>query len=132
MEMVLFHGSENHNKFEKNVFFSTSEDFSEAYGEVKQYNVNLNKVFDTLNETHVKLLIESVNGFYEPYDETDIDTYEDYLNTPYYACDNWEMFEQYIDSIKNLGFDSMKIFEGGYENYCVFHNNFKLLEKINL
>ena len=126
--MNLFHGSLNHNEFENNVFFSTSVEFAKDYGEVKQYKVNMQNTFDTLNDYHVKRLFDYKGFLYEPYDEITLNSYEEYLNTDFYGCDNWELFEQYITTIRQMGYDSMRIFEGGIENFVVFNKCFQLVE----
>ena len=125
--MKLFHGSLNHDEFESNVFFSTSPDFAKNYGDVKLYEVNMNNTFDTLNEAHVKQLLKFEGSLYEPYEENVFHSYSDYLNSDMYGLDNWEMFEQYINTVKTLGFDSMRIFEGGHENFVVFRKCFELI-----
>lgn len=124
--MKLYHGSLDHNEFENNVFFSTSQNFAKDYGEVKQYEVTMKNTFDTLNEQHVRELFELKGSLYEPYDEMTIHSYEDYVHNGLYGCDNWEMFEQYISEIKQMGYDSMRILEGGIENFVVFSRIFEL------
>lgn len=126
--MELYHGSLDHNEFESNVFFSTCSDFAKDYGEVKQYMVAMQNTFDTLNEQHVKQLLNRKGSLYEPYDEITIGSYNVYVNTKYFGCDNWEMFEQYIKEVKQMGYDSMRIFEGGIENFVVFNRIFELLQ----
>lgn len=126
MIVKLYHGSLNHNEFEDNVFFSTCLNFAKDYGEVKQYNVTMKNTFDTLNQAHVEQLIEFEGSLNEPYDDITIHSYKDYVNTDLFGCDNWEMFEQYMKNIKQLGYDSMRIFEGGIENFVVFERIFEL------
>lgn len=125
--MELYHGSLNHSQFEKNVFFSTCAHFAKDYGEVKTYTVTMNHVFDTLNDQHVKDLLHEKGSLFEPYDEISLHSYDEYTQTDFFGCDNWEMFEQYTNEIKQMGYDSMRIFEGGIANFVVFHQNFKVL-----
>jgi hypothetical protein len=70
-------------------------------------------MFDSLDENEIEPLLP----IYDPYTETDIETMSDYMDR---SSDTWEIIEQYLSSIEGMGYDSVRIFEGGVENYYVF------------
>lgn len=100
-------------------FFSTEKSFSEGFGEyVGEYAISLKNQFDSLNEEHISLLIDEFGYIEDPFDGERYETAEDFINNV--GSDTWSAIENYVDDIKGLGFDGIKIYEGGCLNYCVF------------
>lgn len=126
--MILYHGTDNHLNFNNVTFFSTCENFASDYGEVKEYKVKLGNVFDTLNNEHVNLLLNYTGEIVDLYDNRVFKTFSEYQSSSNFALDTWEIFEQYIDVIKSIGFDSIRIFEGGIENFATFNKTFEVLQ----
>ena len=131
---ILFHGTEEEfSDFKPNSFFSTSESFSKDYGKVSSYEIELTNTFDSSKYSHIKKLLKTTD-LYDEYNEievTDLDGYDEATN---YCSDTWEIIEPYISDIKRLGkegkkFDSIRIFEGGIENFIIFDNN-QIIKKI--
>jgi len=82
-------------------------------------------MFDSLDPK----LIEPMLPMYDPYHETDIETIEDYLDS---SSDTWEILEQHLRYVKGMGYDSLRIFEGGVENYYIFDkNNIRMIGKLS-
>lgn len=103
-------------------FFSTEKSFSEGFGEyVGEYAISLKNQFDSLNEEHISLLIDEFGYIEDPFDGERYETAEDFINNV--GSDTWSAIENYVDDIKGLGFDGIKIYEGGCLNYCVFDVN---------
>ena len=117
---TLFHGGDDpqpHN----GMYFSTQPSFAESYGVVNEYNVTLGKIFDSLDER----VIEPLLPLYDPYDEVEINSINAYMER---TSDTWEIIEQHLSYIRGMGYDSVRIFEGGTENYYVFDkDNIKLI-----
>jgi hypothetical protein len=120
--LTLCHGRKEHTAFQEDVvFFSTTREFSERYGEVKEYEVSFNNLFDSTNEDDVNSLISSIGVLVDSYDEKEYDSYESLLKSGLLGHDTWETFELYINNILCMGYDGMRIFEGGVENFVVFN-----------
>lgn len=118
--MIAYHGG-NHPEPHDNMYFSSDPDFAKDYGKVYQYKLSLGRMFDSLDKT----VIEPLLPLYDPYDETYIETIDDYMAR---SSDTWEIIEQYLTSIKGAGYNSVRIFEGGVENYFIFDkDSIKLL-----
>lgn len=103
-------------------WYSEDKDFAEGFGDILvNKNVKLGKVFDSTNIKHVQKLIDSGLELYNEYDDTYFKTAKKASN---YA-DTWDFIENTdgaIDVIEGLGFDSIKILEGGSNvNYIVLH-----------
>ena len=132
---ILFHGTnEDFEKFKPNSFFSTSESFSEDYGKVSSYEIELGNTFDSSKYLHIKKLLR-ITDLYDNYNDIDILDLDSYDEATNYCSDTWEIIEPYISDIKMLGkdgnrFDSIRIFEGGVENFIIFDNK-QVVKKID-
>lgn len=126
--MILYHGSTNDfTELSKEfVFFSTSKDFAENYGIVKEFKINAMNVFDSLNQEHIEQLINSVGALYDAYDEVFYEGWEEYKNHPYFDSDTWEIIEPHLNVIKRLGYDTVIIYEGGCQNYITLNGGFEI------
>jgi len=103
-------------------WYSEDKDFAEGFGDILvNKNVKLGKVFDSTNIKHVQKLIDSGLELYNEYDDTYFKTAKKASN---YA-DTWDFIENTdgaIDVIEGLGFDSIKILEGGSNvNYIILY-----------
>jgi len=122
--ITAYHGGD-HPEPHNGMYFSSDPGFAEDYGEVYQYSIHLGKMFDSLDPK----LIEPMLPMYDPYHETDIETIEDYLDS---SSDTWEILEQHLRYVKGMGYDSLRIFEGGVENYYIFDkNNIRMIGKLS-
>jgi hypothetical protein len=110
--VTAYHGGDTPEPHD-GMYFSSNVNFSQDYGTVYQYKLNLGMMFDSLDENEIEPLLP----IYDPYTETDIETMSDYMDR---SSDTWEIIEQYLSSIEGMGYDSVRIFEGGVENYYVF------------
>jgi hypothetical protein len=119
--ITVYHGGD-HPEPHDNMYFSTDLRFATEYGKVFQYKINLGKMFDSLEE-------ESVSDFlpmYDPYTESDVETISDYMDR---SSDTWELIEQHLSDIEAMGYDSVRVFEGGIENFLVFDkSNIEIIE----
>lgn len=121
--ITAYHGGD-HPEPHDGMYFSSDPDFSKDYGDVYQYKINLGKMFDSLDER----LIEPMLPMYDPYHEVDIETIDDYMDS---SSDTWEIIEQHLRDIKSMGYDSIRVFEGGVENYYIFNkSNIQLLGEL--
>lgn len=122
--ITAYHGGD-HPEPHNGMYFSSDPDFAEDYGEVYKYNIYLGKMFDSLDPN----LIEPMLPMYDPYHEADIETMEEYMDS---SSDTWEILEQHLRYIKGMGYDSLRIFEGGIENYYIFDkSNIQMLGKLD-
>lgn len=120
--ILVYHGG-GHPEPHNGMYFSTDPGFAEDYGKVYQYKIDLGKMFDSLDET----LIEPMLPMYDPYHEVDVETIDEYMDS---SSDTWEIIEQHLRDIKSMGYDSIRVFEGGIENYYIFDkNNITLLSQ---
>lgn len=118
-----YHGGD-HPEPHDGMYFSSDPHFSEDYGAVYQYKLHLGKMFDSLDEN----VIEPMLPMYDPYHEVDIETMDEYMDS---STDTWEIIEQYLRDIKSMGYDSIRVFEGGVENYYIFSkSNIQLLGEL--
>lgn len=126
--MILFHGSSENFSELKNeyVFFSTDESFAKDYGDVKTFKVKSTKVFDSCNKENVLELLGYVGEIIDSYDDAVYKDYDTYKNSSLFGSDTWELFERYLKQIKNLGYDTVIIYEGGYKNYVTLKGNFEM------
>ena len=122
--ITAYHGGDNpepHN----GMYFSSSLQFAKDYGNVHQYKITLGKMFDSFDENMVDILLP----MYDPYNGIDIETLDEYMHN---SSDTWEIIEQYLRSIQSMGYDSVRVFEGGVENYYIFDkSNITMLDQIN-
>ena len=91
----------------------------------------MNKIFDITNKGCFDQLLEYEDGvLYETDYDDDFNnsgkkyykSYEEFLlSQPH--LNSWEITENYLYSIQLLGYDSIKVYEEGTENYAVFNNN---------
>ena len=109
--VVLYHGGADHTPHDL-MFFSEEEQHAETYGGVREYEVVLGQVFNSLARHDVEKLLP----LHDPYDDRDIETMEDYDNR---SSDTWEMIEEVLSTIWSTGADSILVTEGGYINYLV-------------
>lgn len=118
---TLYHGTdETFDKYQKNSFFSTSAEFSKHYGKViREEKVILGKTFDTLDEKCIQKLMDSVGALVDPYDDQEYSNPTDFINKV--SSDTWETIEPHLPNIESMGYDSVRIFEGGIENYVVLN-----------
>ena len=121
--ITAYHGGANPEPHD-GMYFSSDPNFAKDYGEVYQYKISLGKMFDSLDEH----LIEPMLPMYDPYHEVDIETIDEYMDS---SSDTWEIIEQYLRSIKSMGYTSIRVFEGGVENYYIFdRSNIQLVDKL--
>lgn len=128
---TLYHGGTEHQTLsDDQVFFSTSKRFSDGYGQVETYNVSFRNLFDTCNQEHINLLLSSVHSIYDAYEGTEYYTFEELNESNLLAHDDWELFEPHMPVIASMGFDGLRMFEGGNENYVTFKKEqYRLLTK---
>lgn len=121
--ITAYHGGD-HPEPHDGMYFSSDPHFAKDYGEVYQYKISLGKMFDSLDEH----LIEPMLPMYDPYHEVDVETIDEYMDS---SSDTWEIIEQHLRDIKSMGYDSIRVFEGGVENYYIFDkSNIQLLCEI--
>jgi hypothetical protein len=108
---VLYHGGDNHEPHDL-MFFSEAEQFAEDYGEVRSYEVDLGRVFDSLDHQNIEPLLP----LHDTYDDAEISSLDDYDQR---SSDTWEMLEAVVSSVWSTGADSLLVTEGGYVNYLV-------------
>ena len=121
--ITVYHGGD-HPEPHDNMYFSSDPSFASDYGNPYQYKISLGKLFDSLDPN----LIEPMLPLYDPYNETEIETIEAYMDS---SSDTWEIIEQHLRYIKGMGYDSIRIYEGGVENYFVFNKaNIKVVKKL--
>lgn len=113
--ITAYHGGD-HPEPHDGMYFSSDKHFSEDYGKVYQYKLNLGKMFDSLDESVIKPMLP----LYDPYNETDIETIDEYMSN---SSDTWEIIEQHLRYIKGMGYDSVRVFEGGIENFYIFYKD---------
>lgn len=139
---IYYHGSNHNIKNEFNtsaIFWSTDLDFSENYGKwIYKANLIMNNTFDITNKGCFDELLDYEDGMLY---ETDYDDDFNKSGKKYYKSfdefllskphlNSWEITENYLYSIQSMGYDSIRVFEEGIENYAVFNNNqIKLLGK---
>lgn len=129
--LTLFHGGKMHNGLaDDQVFFSTCQTFSKRYGEVGEYEVTFNHVFDVCNRDHVERLLSCVGTIYDSYEDKEYSRYEELEADNLLAHDDWGLFEPFLPVLQEMGFDGLRIFEGGNENYVTLNKNQYRLLKI--
>lgn len=121
LNVTVFHGRKNHDELREDiVFFSSSEDFSKDYGDVKSYQLTFKNPFHTCSEKDVTHLLIQLNVLVDSYDNSEYRSYEEIVNSGLLYSDTWELFEPHMNQIKRLGYDGLIIYEGGVENYVSF------------
>lgn len=130
--LVLFHGGDQHEGLDQDrVFFSRSETFSKYYGEVQQYEVTFERLFDSLLEEDVTRLIHCVGSLFDTYEGEHFRNFEELEQSGLSAHDDWALFEPFMDEMIQMGYDGLRIFEGGCENYVTFNRNqYRLLQEV--
>lgn len=124
LNVTVFHGKKNHDELREDiVFFSSSEDFSKDYGDVKTYQLTFKNPFHTCSEKDVTHILGRLNVLVDSYDDSEYRSYEELGNSGLLYSDTWELFEPYMNQIKRLGYDGMIIYEGGVENYVSFDSD---------
>lgn len=120
MILTLYHGTDEvFTEYKKNSFFSTNPNFSEKYGKhVHEERVSVGKVFDSLDESCIKKLMDICGPLCDPYDNQEYNDPNELMDN--IASDTWELIENYMPNIESIGYDSIKIYEGGIENHVVF------------
>ncbi len=119
---TVYHGHQDPtSKPHKGKFFTTDPDFAGEYGTVSVYEVKLGRVLDTTDAEVAEQVIIPLE-IYDPYDGSDV-TMEYWSD---YQSDTWEFTEEHLDDIiarftkvMGHGVDSVKVTEGGIENYIV-------------
>jgi len=117
----LYHGSTNEieGQFNPGSFFSSSYSFSDVYGEVYECEVELGTIFDSANPKHIQKLLDITN-LYDNYNEVEVTTLEEFEEYSNNYSDTWEIIEGNLSDIYGIeGVNSIRIFEGGVENYIV-------------
>jgi len=109
----VYHGTEGSPEPHDGMFFSTDADFASNYGSVHRYEIELGRIFDSLDAA----MVEPLLPLHDSYDDEDIETIEAYMER---SSDTWEMIETAVSSIRSKGFDTMIVYEGGVKNYLVF------------
>ncbi|MCA1064778.1 hypothetical protein QTG56_24540 (plasmid) [Rossellomorea sp. AcN35-11] len=121
--LTVYHGRNNHDDVTEDImFFSSDENFSKDYGQVKQYTITIQEPFHTCEKEHVTRLLERVSLLKDTYDDQEYTNYDELSEAGLFYRDTWEIFEPHIRKIEQLGFNGMIIYEGGIENYICFHN----------
>ena len=119
--ITVYHGGDSPEPHD-NMYFSTNPDFASEYGKVYEYKITLGTMFDSLEEEDVLNFLP----MYDPYIDSDVETISDYMDR---SRDTWELIEQHLRDIESMGYDSVRVFEGGVENFLVFdRENIKLLK----
>lgn len=128
----LYHGRGNHAELDKTVlFFSTCSNFSANYGEVREYTVVFKNLFDGNRREHIESLIGFVGPICDTYDDAEYDSFDQIAEANLLGSDTWELLERYMFEIQAMGFDGIKIYEGGTENYVAFESEqYKLKETV--
>lgn len=120
--LTLYHGGKEHHTLKDDqVFFSTAKSFSNNYGEVESYEVTFTNLFDTCNREHVERLLSTVHCFYDSYEGVDYHTLDELEESNLIAHDDWGLFEPHMFTLEQMGFDGLRMFEGGNENYVTFN-----------
>jgi len=112
-EIKVYQGSNE----ERTNYFSTDKNFAKDYGNVKEYTIAPEKVFDSSNENNLNDLIKIVGPLEDPYTGKAYKTAKGFLKAVNGGNDTWEGIEKHIDSIEGMGYDAIKIYEGGIANY---------------
>ena len=102
-------------------FYSTDKQFAEEYGKIQAFLLIAENIFDSSNKEHLDLLFKEVGKITDPYDGKVFNTVEEFYDSGLIITDTWESIEQYISYIVGMGFDAIKIYEGGVENYYVIN-----------
>lgn len=102
-------------------FYSTDSQEASGYGQVQKFLLIAENIFDSLNKEHLNLLFKKVGSITDPYDDKVFNTVEEYYNSEINGTDTWESLEPYTMEIAQMGFDAIKIYEGGIENYYVVY-----------
>lgn len=118
--IVVYQGRFANRRYPSN-FYSLDRDFAADYGEVKEYLLTSNNIFDSSNSEHIKLLFDRVGPITDSYDDRVFNTSEEYMESDLPGFNTWESIEPFIGYIKAMGFNAMKIYEGGIENYYVMY-----------
>lgn len=101
-------------------FFSKSQNHAADYGDiVARYEISFNRLFDSSNETDIKQLIDVVGPLEDPFDNAIYNTPQSFISACA-GCDTWEPIEDHICAIRAMGYDAIRIYEGGYENFIIF------------
>jgi len=108
-EITVYRGCRFHEP-RKNTFFSTDPDFAADYGEVRSYSLQMTDVLDTTDRT----TMEPYLPFIDPYDGSEVSTWEQYLER---IGDTWEMIEAALPLLPQASI--VLITEGGVTNYLV-------------
>ena len=100
-------------------FYSSDEFFASDYGQVKKFLLMAKNIFDSCNKEHLEFLFDKIGSIEDSYDDRVFETAEEYYNSNLMGTDTWESIEPYIWNIRMLGYDAIKVYEGGIENYYV-------------
>ena len=114
--IIVYQGAEKGDK--PTGFVSTSKDFAKDYGKVKKLTITPKNIFNSGNEKHIQLLIDKIGAITDPYDGKTYKTAKGFTDA-LAGQDTWEAVEQHKETVKRMGFDAIKIYEGGVENYYV-------------
>jgi hypothetical protein len=109
-DVVRVYRGANHDAVHDRMFFSTSRHEAESYGAVKVYDLPMGRMFDSLDRE----TIEELLPLYDPWDDGEIETFEQYLEKD---ADTWSTIEGILSSMGS--YDVLKITEGGVVNYLV-------------
>jgi hypothetical protein len=105
----VYRGAEKHVLHDR-MFFSTNRYEAESYGAVLVYDLPTGRLFDSLDRDTIEPLLP----LWDPWDDTEIETFEQYLK---HQSDTWSIIEDILGDLS--GYDVLKITEGGVENYLV-------------
>lgn len=115
----VYHGDTKENaRLHRKMFFSSDPEFAKDYGKyITAYDLNTVKFVDSLDRN----LIEPLLPLYDPYTDTDVNNFEEYIQR---SSDTWEIIESHADQIvADTGADGLIVYEGGVVNYLVFNVN---------
>lgn len=101
-------------------FFSKSQEHATDYGKtVARCEISFSRLFDSSSESDIEELFDVVGPLEDPYDNTVYNTPQSFISACA-GCDTWEPVEQHIRTIRSMGYDAIRIYEGGFENFIIF------------
>ena len=104
-------------------FFSSSPKFASDFGRtVKHYTLHVNRLFDSAKVGDVQELLDAVGVLEDPYDNRLYASAQEFVDACG-GCDTWETIDQHMLTIRNMGYDTVRVYEGGYKNYIAFNLN---------
>jgi hypothetical protein len=113
------------------IFFSISRNFAEEYGKnIYKAEIKPNKIFDSFNPEHWKLLFQwcGHDGVEDTYHDTTYYSYEEMINSDFNDGDTWEIIESSMWAIPGE-YDCILITEGGEVNFIVLDEG--IIKEIN-